>query len=220
MWLRENAAWIFSGIGATAVGALFAWLPRRGRRKQKAPHIQTGTISQSTNIQAGGDVHIRLGPEQVNRLTREVQHAVSLVDVGKPRDGSGKSLRVIVRLVHDGARKEIEVSEQESIWSLTDKARTALALGNTAAIEGSRVPMQLHWVLVDEKAVSEWKALSDFDQSMIHGYIKVDGKIRQTSREDTTLEELGVYEGMEARLFRVSAQDEGSRDCAMLTSAR
>ena len=54
-WIAKNTEWIFSGIGVFLLSTLYALL-RRSRKKQ-AEMIQKGG-KESTNYQAGGDIHI------------------------------------------------------------------------------------------------------------------------------------------------------------------
>jgi hypothetical protein len=52
-WLTDNKDWVFSGIGVAVMGLLCRWL---FARKKSAQTQMSG--NNSTNIQAGGDIHI------------------------------------------------------------------------------------------------------------------------------------------------------------------
>lgn len=55
-WVTANATWIFSGVGIAVPIALVTWWLSRSQPSQR----QRGG-SQSTNLQAGGDIRIQPG---------------------------------------------------------------------------------------------------------------------------------------------------------------
>jgi hypothetical protein len=66
-WILQNKEWLFSGLGLVVIGWFITWLINRNKK--------TGQLQKSgknsTNIQAGNDINIKIEGSGDDRTTKE-----------------------------------------------------------------------------------------------------------------------------------------------------
>lgn len=71
-WITTNAQWIFSGIGATAMGAIFHFI----KRKDKLVKSSLSQNNNGTAIVAGNDINIFSSPNEEDEVEEKKSHRV------------------------------------------------------------------------------------------------------------------------------------------------
>ena len=212
-WIVHNSSWVFSGIGVAAI-TVITFLIRNRYAQDKAGISNPGYLNHSPSVQAGGDVSINISSAKdvsSNLDIRTGQH----VDAGA---GEGEDMiDVSIHGINTGNSADIRISLSASIRMLIDLAQKGLNLGNDAEIPGSSFSFVLRWVVVDEKMVEAWKLLPVINKQIVFALIDLNGEPHFCYSENESLRDIGVYDGMEARLFAIQREDSPAGDQGMLT---
>lgn len=127
-------------------------------------------------------------------------------DLAALREGAGggrKGLHIRIESAHSGRLCDVIESPAVSVEWLASKARAALG-GKETAKTGAIASFQIRWILVDVKAESRWREMTETDQRKIWALAKVGDGFRAARKGIVTLEKLGVRDGTVSHLYGIA----------------